>query len=212
MDFGKKKKKKKKVAFGEGGDAAGPEGGLAGEAGGDAVVAAGPAWAGSDRDYTYSELLQRAFEFQHGGGKGGGGGGAAGGSRTKIRLRPPEVAREGSKKTVFINFGATCASIHRQPDHVLSYFATELGTTGNVQEGGGVVFKGKFVSSDIEKVLKRYIQEYVLCQSCKGPDTVLMRDANTRLYFLQCESCGATRSVAPIKQGFMAQVGRRKKN
>ncbi|CDF33515.1 unnamed protein product [Chondrus crispus] len=46
---------------------------------------------------------------------------------------------------------------------------------------------------------------------CISPDTVLMRDANTRLYFVSCESCGAKRSVAAIRQGFMARVERRKK-
>jgi translation initiation factor 2 subunit 2 len=30
-----------------------------------------------------------------------------------------------------------------------------------------------------------------------------------RLFFLKCETCGATCTVASIKSGFQAQVGRR---
>mmetsp|Transcript_9370 Transcript_9370/g.16895 ORF Transcript_9370/g.16895 Transcript_9370/m.16895 type:complete len:320 (-) Transcript_9370:830-1789(-) len=165
-------------------------------------------WEGSDRDYTYSELLHRAFELMHGKNAGSSG---EGDGRKRFRLRAPQVAREGSKKTVFLNFGEICKSIHRQPDHLLAYLGAELGTTGNLQEGGRLVIKGKFQPKGIENVLRRYIKEYVSCSSCLSWDTVLMRDANTRLYFLQCESCGATRSVAPIRQGFMAQVTRRKK-
>ncbi len=126
-------------------------------------------------------------------------------------LQLPQVAREGTKKTVFLNFGAICKSIHRQQDHLLAYMGAELGTTGNMQDGGRLVVKGRFSAEAIGKVLMRYMKEYVVCTSCRSPDTVLMRDANTRLYFVSCESCGAKRSVTPIKQGFMAQVGRRKR-
>jgi len=164
-------------------------------------------WEDSDRDYTYTELLHRAFELMHGKNADPG----ADGDRKRFRLRAPQVGREGSKKTVFFNFGDICKSIHRQPDHLLAYLSAELGTTGNLQEGGRLVIKGKFQPKGIENVLRRYIKEYVICSSCMSPETVLMRDANSRLYFLQCESCGATRSVTPIRQGFMAQVGRRKK-
>jgi hypothetical protein len=49
----------------------------------------------------------------------------------------------------------------------------------------------------------------VACRTCKSPDTNLKKE--NRLYFLCCESCGSTRSVATIKKGFEAQIGKRKK-
>lgn len=206
----KKKKKKKKVFFDDDMDADGNE--VAGDgADGDRAsrrdIAPQP-WDGEERDYTYAELINRAFQFLHGKNPAL----ASGGSRRKkVSLQLPQVAREGTKKTVFINFGSICKSIHRQQDHLLQYMSAELGTTGNIQIGGGLVMKGRFGAEGIANVLKRYMREYVICTSCISPDTVLMRDANTRLYFVSCESCGAKRSVAPIRQGFMAQVERRKK-
>jgi translation initiation factor 2 subunit 2 len=50
--------------------------------------------------------------------------------------------------------------------------------------------------------------EYVMCNGCKSPDTILTKE--NRLFFLRCEQCGCSRSVAPIKAGFVARVGRRK--
>lgn len=204
-DFtGKKKRPKKKVHFEDAvGGADGDEGETLSQR-----KHTSQAWDGSDRDYTYAELINRAFQFLHGknpvlaSGQPG---------RKKIVLPLPTVAREGTKKTVFLNFGAICKAIHRQQDHLLAYMGAELGTTGNMQDGGRLVVKGRFTGEAIAKVLKRYMTEYVVCTSCRSPDTVLMRDANTRLYFVSCESCGAKRSVAPIKQGFMAQVGRRRR-
>ena len=44
----------------------------------------------------------------------------------------------------------------------------------------------------------------LLLRSGRNPETSLTRDSVTRLYFIQCESCGSRRSVAPIKTGFHA--------
>ncbi len=51
------------------------------------------------------------------------------------------------------------------------------------------------------------IEEYVTCHTCRSPDTNMVKEE--RLFFLKCENCGATCSVASIKSGFQAQVGRR---
>lgn len=212
LDFGggKKKKKKKKVFFEDGLDEETDSTAIRenGERSSRREVAPQP-WDGTDREYTYQELLSRALQFLHGKNPSLPGGGATG--RKKISLQLPQVAREGTKKTVFMNFGAIAKSIHRQQDHLLAYMGAELGTSGNIQDGGRLVIKGRFTADGIANVLKRYMMDYVICQSCRSPDTVLMRDANTRLYFVSCESCGAHRSVANISAGYVARVTRRKK-
>uniref|UniRef100_A0AC34GB90 Translation initiation factor IF2/IF5 domain-containing protein n=1 Tax=Panagrolaimus sp. ES5 TaxID=591445 RepID=A0AC34GB90_9BILA len=50
-------------------------------------------------------------------------------------------------------------------------------------------------------------EEYVTCHTCKSSDTDLIKD--TRLYFLQCKTCGSRCSVTAIKTGFTAMVGKR---
>ena len=56
----------------------------------------------------------------------------------------------------------------------------------------------------------RYVNEYVLCNSCKSPDTLLDRDSATRIMFLRCQQCGASRTVSAIKAGFQARTVSRK--
>lgn len=209
MDFGggRRKKRRKRVVFAD--DAMDGMGeGEVGEAGrGSKRVSAPQAWDGSERDYTYQEMLERALMFLHGTNPAK----AAEGGRRKISLQLPQVAREGTKKTVFLNFGIIAKSIHRQQDHLLAFLGAELGTTGNIQGDGRLVMKGRFSAEGIANILKSYMREFVICKSCQSPDTVLMRDANTRLYFVSCESCGAHRSVANISTGYVARVTRRKK-
>lgn len=52
-----------------------------------------------------------------------------------------------------------------------------------------------------------FAEEYVTCHTCRSPETILQKD--TRLYFLQCETCHSRCSVASIKTGFQAVTGKR---
>ena len=47
----------------------------------------------------------------------------------------------------------------------------------------------------------RYINDYVLCSSCKSVDTLLDRDSSTRIMFLRCQQCSASRTVAGERLG-----------
>ncbi|XP_019168458.1 PREDICTED: eukaryotic translation initiation factor 2 subunit beta-like isoform X2 [Ipomoea nil] len=159
-------------------------------------------WEGSDRDYEYEELLGRVFNILRENNP------ELAGDRRRTVMRPPQVLREGTKKTVFVNFMDLCKTMHRQPEHVMAFLLAEMGTSGSLDGQQRVVVKGRFAPKNFEGILRRYVNEYVICNGCKSPDTILSKE--NRLFFLRCEKCGSGRSVAPIKAGFVARVGRRK--
>ncbi|CAM6116243.1 unnamed protein product [Calypogeia fissa] len=159
-------------------------------------------WEGSDRDYKYDELLGRVFNILRENNP------ELAGEKRRTIMRPPQVLREGTKKTVFVNFMDLCKTMHRQPEHVMAFLLAELGTSGSLDGQQRLVVKGRFAPKNFEGILRRYVNEYVMCNGCKSPDTILTKE--NRLFFLRCEQCGCSRSVAPIKAGFVARVGRRK--
>ncbi|KAG5567103.1 hypothetical protein RHGRI_002613 [Rhododendron griersonianum] len=159
-------------------------------------------WEGSDRDYEYEELLGRVFNILRENNP------ELAGDRRRTVMRPPQVLREGTKKTVFVNFMDLCKTMHRQPEHVMTFLLAEMGTSGSLDGLQRLVVKGRFAPKNFEGILRRYVNEYVICNGCKSPDTILSKE--NRLFFLRCEKCGSGRSVAPIKAGFVARVGRRK--
>ncbi|KAL6456718.1 hypothetical protein MHYP_G00352620 [Metynnis hypsauchen] len=162
----------------------------------------GPAWGGSERDYTYDELLSRVFNIMREKNPD-----MVAGEKRKFVMKPPQVVRVGTKKTSFVNFTDICKLLHRQPKHLLAFLLAELGTSGSIDGNNQLVIKGRFQQKQIENVLRRYIKEYVTCHTCRSPDTILQKD--TRLYFLQCETCHSRCSVASIKTGFQAVTGKR---
>lgn len=193
----KKKKKKKIILEDEEPSALNEE-----DEADDLAKKTGHAWAGSDRDYTYDELLKRVFDIMREKNPD-----MIAGEKKKFNMKPPRVMRVGTKKTSFSNFKEICKMLHRQPEHLLLFLLAELGTSGSIDGNDQLIIKGRFQPKQIENVLRSYIKEYVTCHTCKSRDTMLQRD--TRLYFLQCETCGSRCSVTTIKSGFQAVTGKR---
>ena len=158
-------------------------------------------WLGSDRDYTYRELLSRVFGILRTNNP------DLAGEKRKFTIVPPQVVREGSKKTAFSNIADLARRMRRPLEHLTAFILTELGTIGSSDGSQRLIIKGRFQQLQIENVLRRYIVEYVTCKTCRSPDTILVKE--NRLFFMQCESCGSSRSVAAIKSGFKAQTERR---
>lgn len=159
-------------------------------------------WQGSERDYTYEELLQRVFNIMKERNPD-----MITGEKKKFIMRPPQVARVGTKKTSFTNFGDICRLLRRQEKHLLNFLLAELGTSGSTDINTQLIIKGRFSQKQIENVLRRYIKEYVTCHTCRSPDTNLVKEE--RIFFLQCDKCGSKCAVASIKSGFQAQVIKR---
>eukprot|EP00112_Aurelia_sp_Birch-Aquarium-sp1_P003910 Seg1442.7 transcript_id=Seg1442.7/GoldUCD/mRNA.D3Y31 product="Eukaryotic translation initiation factor 2 subunit 2" protein_id=Seg1442.7/GoldUCD/D3Y31 len=196
FSFDKKKKKKPKdgmlIEDAEGKDNANK----------DDETDGGSSAADEDKDYTYDELLKRVFDIMRAKNPT-----MTEGGKKKFVMKPPQVVRIGTKKTSFVNFADICRILHRQPKHLLAFLLAELGTSGSVDGGNQLIIKGRFQQKQIENVLRRYIKEYVTCHTCRSPDTILHKE--TRLFFLQCETCGSRCSVASIKSGFQALTGKR---
>jgi translation initiation factor 2 subunit 2 len=94
--------------------------------------------------------------------------------------------REGNKKTILANLSDIAKKLKRNEDHVTQFLFAELGTNGSVDGSRRLVIKGRFQSKQIENILRRYIQDYVVCKTCKSLNTELGKGEN-RLWYLTCK-------------------------
>ena len=79
--------------------------------------------------------------------------------KVKEGFATAQVAREGTKKTVFTNFLELCKAMNRQLEHVQAFLLAELGTSGNLDGQSRLVVKGRFLPKAFEGVLRRYVNE-----------------------------------------------------
>lgn len=117
-------------------------------------------------------------------------------------VKPPEIVKEGTKKTCWANFQEICDSLGRPSDHLMKFILMELGTDGSIARETQMIIKGRYPEKQIESLLRKYITEYVMCQMCKSIETALVKDSSIRMFTMTCSRCGCTRSVQTIKEGY----------
>lgn len=206
----KKKKAKKAVAASGDAEAATPTAASEGDAAAPTTEAATATtevaeaepeekdvWSTPGKEYTYTDLLDRAFSLLR----------ARNPDfavRKKQTLPTPDIVKVGTRKTMWSNFEQTTKILQRAPEHVMEFVLAESATEGSLDANKRLILKGRFVNKHFETLLKKYILEYVTCHMCKTPNTELVRNSTTRLYFISCKTCNSERSVLPIKTGFHA--------
>jgi translation initiation factor 2 subunit 2 len=65
-------------------------------------------------------------------------------------MKPPQLVKQGTKKTIWVNFSDNCKSMNRTPEHVFSFFMAELGTEGSIDGNQRLVIRGRYVPRYIE--------------------------------------------------------------
>jgi translation initiation factor 2 subunit 2 len=107
-------------------------------------------------DYTYQELLTRVYAIIREANP------ELSGEKGSYKIVPPQILREGTKKTAFANIIDISKRMKRAPDHVIQFLFAELGTSGSIDGNQRLVIKGRFQQKQIETVLKRYISIFYI--------------------------------------------------
>lgn len=115
-----------------------------------------------------------------------------GGERFKVENIRGHI--EGNK-TILVNFKKIVKDMNRDPEHALKFLLKELATPGKF-DGDRLILGSKVPASKINKKIRQYTGEYVLCPECGKPDTQLTKkEAAT---YIRCSACGAEHPVKSI--------------
>lgn len=147
--------------------------------------------------YSYADLLDRVVDLLHSNNPDLV-------EKKRTRIKPPQLQMVGSRKTLWVNFQEICSMMQRDPLHVYSFLMAELGTEGSIDGNERLIIRGRYLPKYIESLLRKYVLEYVTCEMCRSPNTDLIKDQGSRLYFCNCRECGSKRSVATVRTGYHA--------
>ncbi len=152
---------------------------------------------------TYDSLLSRIYQIM---------GATHSASELSLkRLRRPKMAAIGTKRVGWVNFGETAETLNRTQEHLSSFIEAEFGTTISIDSKNCLIIKGRFSAEQIESVLKKYVEQYIKCKTCRSMETTLDKDLASRLPYLKCTVCLSTWFVSNIQKGFHATMkGERK--
>ena len=81
------------------------------------------------------------------------------------------------------------------------YILKGLFAEGTINDKGILNIDGRFVQSEIENIIKKFINEFVICKSCESIENTVIIKRN-RLFFIHCNDCNSERCVGNIIDGF----------
>lgn len=109
----------------------------------------------------------------------------------RFTIPRPDVRRVG-RRSVIMNLKEIADELRREPEHLLKFLSGEMATLATF-DGTRAVFQGRFGYDTVRNLLEIYTTKYVVCPVCNRPDTRITRER--RLWFLECEACGARSSI-----------------
>ena len=132
------------------------------------------------------------------------------------RLQSKIEGKGNGIKTVVANLPSVAGSLARPPNYLIKWFGFELGaqTNQNPKDDRWII-NGAHESSKLQDSLDGFINKFVLCKSCKNPETEFKIKEGRIL--LDCKACGQ-RTQADIRHklsGFILKnesTGGKKKN
>jgi len=132
----------------------------------------------SIRDYDYEELLDRLYAKL---------------PKKQVKAEPFEVPKAEiivvGNRIIIRNFRQIADVLNREPKLLMRYFVKELAVPGTIDESGALILQGRFSSTIINRLIDRFIKNYVLCPTCGSRFTVLEKVG--KVFKLRCLACGA---------------------
>jgi len=134
--------------------------------------------------YNYDELLKRACSQMP----------QVSVKRERLEMPRLFITNVGVR-TIITNFKEVADVLNRDPQHILKFLTREMATAATFNESRAI-FQGRFKRDSFERLLQRYIENFVTCPVCNRPDTKVVKEK--RLSFLVCNACGARSSIKQL--------------
>lgn len=114
----------------------------------------------------------------------------------KERFEVPEVrGRIVKTRTHISNFKDIAKHISREQNHMYRYLLKFVGVRGDLnEEKGEVVLHSRFQPAVLNKGIKSYFNEFVVCSHCNSPDTELSEGKLEK----KCNACGHQEKVPQV--------------
>ncbi len=110
---------------------------------------------------------------------------------SRFELPAVDVMWEG-QRTYLRNFSDFPKIMRRDSAKLLQYLSKEFAVPAE-RIGDSAMFIGKRDPDDFTRLLKIYVNDYIMCPTCKSPDT--RTEKEKRISFLICEACGAKSTI-----------------
>lgn len=116
----------------------------------------------------------------------------------RYKMPPIQSKTEGRGngiKTAIVNLAEVARALNRPPAYLIKFFGYELGAQTQIQNDRYLV-SGAHDSNELQDSLDGFINKFVLCGSCKNPETEILLKGKDSLE-RDCKACGKITMIDP---------------
>lgn len=116
-------------------------------------------------------------------------------NKTDLLILPnPEIVKS-TTSIIWKNIKEFLKITHTPPDHLIKFIQYHTGKKVNwfseSVSTGLIIHNRKMTVSDIINLMKKYVDEVIICKSCKKTNTIMYRDGELRKYRIKCNDCSS---------------------
>ena len=109
------------------------------------------------------------------------------------RYKMPKMILSYRKNgTIITNLDELAKSLNRKSDELLKMFSWNLGTHSILKLK---LLSGSYTGDQLRDQLLKYIDEYILCETCGNPETIYI--LSKKKLCLQCQACSSLTKLNP---------------
>lgn len=83
----------------------------------------------------------------------------------------------------------------------MNFILDDLGGVNGSLAHVGLIIRTFLTQQNVERLVQKYVMEYVQCHSCKNVSSVFEKDKKRRTWNIICSICHADRGIDKIKGG-----------
>lgn len=115
----------------------------------------------------------------------------------KFKMQLPNTYYKNTR-TIVSNFGDICQSLFRFTEddvkHFVKFLEGRIKKKISIDGSKKLLISGRRSNDDFEKDMKKYVDLFIECHSCKGHDTYINREK--RLSYVICKKCNEKRYIS----------------
>lgn len=119
--------------------------------------------------------------------------------RYRMPLLTTKIEGKGNGiKTVIPNMSDVARALSRPPTYTTKFFGSELGAQTSFDEKNDrYIVNGAHNANRLRELLDVFIDKFVLCKSCKNPETelVILKSGRVETIIRDCKACGERTDV-----------------
>jgi len=119
---------------------------------------------------------------------------------TRPVMRVKVEGRGKMIKTIILNLSEIAVDVYRTPEYILRFFGFELGASTQIDtketNHPKYVIIGHRTVDELDNALDKFISNFVVCGTCKNPETVL--SVKRGVLRFRCKACGCFTAPNPV--------------